>query len=312
MFEEDWIPSSDEDKKPMDLGVEDDDGAEALAYVLPNGRKSRAKKMKKRLWYDEKRAHPAEQFVKHLCFIDVYQFRNALQTMHIAQNRNYEYHRNCSDRVIAQCIDETCPFYVAASQIANEKTFTIRKQYVVHTCPSVSENTKVTAKWVAKFCEEAIRNDPCTTITTIINTAKSKYGVEISTHMAYRAKKAAKNVVLGDQKAQYTRIRDYLQQRMLSLAAYSPIIYPVPGPDMWPRTESLDIEAPVFKEHKGRAQTKRRKGQFEKPAPKDTSRMASITCSNCKKVGHRYTNCHDALKPALAMRKNKHQVTTLL
>ena len=212
LFEEDWIPSSDEDKKPMDLGVEDDDGAEALAYVLPNGRKSRAKKMKKRLWYDENRAHPAEQFVKHLCFIDVYhQFRNALQTMHIAQNRNYEYHRNCSDRVIAQCIDETCPFYIAASQIANEKTFTIRKQYVVHTCPSVSENTKVTAKWVAKFCEEAIRNDPCTTITTIINTAKSKYGVEISTHMAYRAKKAAKNVVLGDQKAQYTRIRDYLQ-----------------------------------------------------------------------------------------------------
>ena len=103
--------------------------------------------------------------------------------------------------IIAQCIDETCPFYIAASQIANEKTFTIRKQYVVHTCPSVSENTKVTGKWVAKFCEEAIRNDPCTTITTIINTAKSKYGVEISTHMAYRAKKAAKNVVLGDQKA---------------------------------------------------------------------------------------------------------------
>ncbi|XP_073355436.1 uncharacterized protein [Aegilops tauschii subsp. strangulata] len=29
--------------------------------------------------------------------------------------------------------------------------------------------------------------------------------------MAYRARKAAKNVVLGDQKAQYTRIRDYLQ-----------------------------------------------------------------------------------------------------
>ena len=108
---------------------------------------------------------------------------------------NFEYHRNCNDRVIAQCIDEQCPFSIAASQIANEKTFTIRKQYVVHTCPSVSENTKVTGKWVAKFCEEAIRNDPCTTITTIINISKIKYGVEILTHMA---RKAAKNVVLGD------------------------------------------------------------------------------------------------------------------
>nr|XP_045087319.1 skin secretory protein xP2-like [Aegilops tauschii subsp. strangulata] len=104
-------------------------------------------------------------------------------------------------------------------------------------------------------------------------------------------------------------VDDFFKKPMY-LAAYSPIIYLVPGPDMWPRTDSLDIEAPVFKEHKGRAQTKRRKGQFEKPAPKDTSRMASITCSNCKKVGHRYTNCHDALKPALAMRKNKHQPST--
>ncbi|XP_073352516.1 uncharacterized protein [Aegilops tauschii subsp. strangulata] len=211
MFEEDWIPSSDEDKKPQDLGVEDDGGAEALAYVLPNGRKSRAKKMKKRLWFDEHRAHPEEKFVKHLCFLNVYQFRTALQTLHIAQNRNFVYHRNCSDRVIAQCIDEQCPFYIAASQIANEKSFTIRKVYLVHTCPSMSENTKVTAKWVSKFYEKAIRNDPCTTITSIINTTKSKYGVDISTHMAYRAKRAAKAVVLGDQKAQYTRIRDYLQ-----------------------------------------------------------------------------------------------------
>ena len=92
------------------------------------------------------------------------------------------------------------------------------------------------------------------------------------------------------------------------LAAYSPIIYPVPGPDMWPRTDSMDNEAPVFKEHKGRAQTKRRKGQYEKPTPKDTSKMASITRSNCKKVGHRYTNCNVALNPSLAMRKNRHEV----
>ena len=33
----------------------------------------------------------------------------------------------------------------------------------------------------------------------------------MSIHMAYRARKAAKEVVQGDQRAQYTRIRDYLQ-----------------------------------------------------------------------------------------------------
>lgn len=81
-------------------------------------------------------------------------------------------------------------------------------------------------------------------------------------------------------------VHDFFFEKPMYKAAYSPIIYPVPGPDMWPRTDSRDIEPPVFKEHRGRAQTKRRKGRHEKPAPKDTSRMASITCSNCIKVGH--------------------------
>ena len=50
-----------------------------------------------------------------------------------------------------------------------------------------------------------------TPINTIMKTFKSKYGVEISTHMAYRGKNAAIKVVQGDQRGQYTRIRDYLQ-----------------------------------------------------------------------------------------------------
>ena len=56
--------------------------------------------------------------------------------------------------------------------------------------------------------------------------------------------------------------------------AYSPIVYPVPGPDLWPKTGTPDIEPPVFRDKPGKKQTKRRKNQFEKPAPKDTSRMA--------------------------------------
>ena len=91
-------------------------------------------------------------------------------------------------------------------------------------------------------------------------------------------------------------------------AAYNPIVYPVPGPDLWPNTGTPDIEPPVFRDKPGKKQTKRRKNQFEKPAPKDTSRMATITCSNCNLTGHRYTSCHKNLKPALAMRRNQHQV----
>ena len=99
-------------------------------------------------------------------------------------------------------------------------------------------------------------------------------------------------------------------KKPMYLAAYNPIIFPVPGQDLWPKTNSRDIEPPVFKDKPGKKQTKRRRSQFEPPAPKDTSRMASITCSNCQLVGHRYTSCKQPLKLGLALRKNKHQVCT--
>ena len=93
--------------------------------------------------------------------------------------------------------------------------------------------------------------------------------------------------------------------------AYKGVIYPVPGPEDWPKTNTRDIDPPEFRDKPGRKQTVRRKGQFEVPAPKDSSRMGSITCSNCKLVGHRFTSCNKTLTPELALRKNQHQVRVL-
>nr|XP_045084475.1 uncharacterized protein LOC123493988 [Aegilops tauschii subsp. strangulata] len=105
---------------------------------------------------------------------------------------------------------------------------------------------------------------------------------------------------------------DYVHEffkKPLYKETYKHIIYPVPGPDCWPRTPTADIDPPVFKEKKGRKQTARRKGQFEVPTKKDTSRMATITCSNYKMQKHRYTYCPQPLKPHLQARKDKHKTT---
>jgi hypothetical protein len=98
-------------------------------------------------------------------------------------------------------------------------------------------------------------------------------------------------------------------KKPMYLEAYNPVLYPVPGVDCWTRTDTPDIDPPVFKLSKGRNQTKKRKGQFEPPTPRATSRMGTITCGNCNRQGHRYTSCDQPLKPALQMRKNQHKVS---
>jgi hypothetical protein len=105
---------------------------------------------------------------------------------------------------------------------------------------------------------------------------------------------------------------DYVSEfykRPLYLKCYRPVFYPMPQQHGWTKTETEDIMPPGFKDHqKGRRQEKRRKGKFEVPKPKSTSRMASITCSNCKLQGHKYTSCSQPLKPDLVMRKNNWKV----
>ncbi|KAM0918308.1 hypothetical protein ACQ4PT_008886 [Festuca glaucescens] len=74
-----------------------------------------------------------------------------------------------------------------------------------------NEHTKVTIDWLAKQSEQAVRIDPNTTVDTLIDNANQKWGVPIPKSKAYRARKIAFSVVMGDQKAQYIRLRDYLQ-----------------------------------------------------------------------------------------------------
>lgn len=78
----DFKPSSDEEETGLLLDSEDD-GFEPLAFVLPKGRKSRAKKRPPRKWYNEKLEQPHQQLCLQMCFRDQRQFRDALLSLHI-------------------------------------------------------------------------------------------------------------------------------------------------------------------------------------------------------------------------------------
>ena len=68
------------------------------------------------------------------------------------------------------------------------------------------------------------------------------------------------------------------------LELYKPIVYPIPGEDAWFKTEQPDIDPSIFhkEDQSGRKEEKRKKGRFEVPKPKDTSRMATIRCGDCR------------------------------
>ncbi|KAK1646078.1 hypothetical protein QYE76_063883 [Lolium multiflorum] len=222
----DWVPSDDEGDKGF-LKEEEDDGYEPLPFVLAGGRKSRGKMAKERVWYDDSRQNPEQQFMVGLCFKDVYQFRQALARLHIVQVRNFLYHRNTPDRIIVWCKDKQkknneenvkekekkwdCPLYMTAAKIKNEATFCIKKMELKHTCPTDPSSTRVNAKWLSGTYVTEYKSNISTSINTLQDKAPKDFGVDVPKRMAYRARTKATEMVMGDHKQQYHRLRDYLQ-----------------------------------------------------------------------------------------------------
>ena len=66
----------------------DDDGVVPKTSLSVTKRKSRAKKMQKRIYYDESRENAHDQMCLHMCFADVHQCRRALVNHHIRSCRN--------------------------------------------------------------------------------------------------------------------------------------------------------------------------------------------------------------------------------
>ena len=127
----------------MMINDSDYDGAVKRNLVLCGKRKRRHKKKMTRFGMTRKQkiliSRYVSTYVLKMCT------RRALSQFHVVQLRNCSYWKNCKDGIIVHCKVDGCPFMMTTSQIRNDKTFTIRKLRPPHTCPTDSENTKMTA-----------------------------------------------------------------------------------------------------------------------------------------------------------------------
>ena len=69
----------------------------------------------------------------------------------------------------------------------------------------------MSSKWLGNTFLETIRLDPNTTVPALVEKAKRKFRIQVPKMMAWRAKKKAKLIVLGDHKKQYHRLYDYIE-----------------------------------------------------------------------------------------------------
>ncbi|XP_012832642.1 PREDICTED: uncharacterized protein LOC105953518 [Erythranthe guttata] len=148
----------------------------------------------------------------------VVEFRKALCKFSVESGFEFDYVKNESYRVTAQCKyrdSKKCMWRIHASIEKCNKFCYIRKYHKYHTCGmtfGTCSRRRITSDIIAELIVDDIRAMPTTTPKDVIHQAKDKYGIDISYFVAWRAVDAGREVVYGDQTTSYSFLPSYFQE----------------------------------------------------------------------------------------------------
>ncbi|XP_004291625.1 PREDICTED: uncharacterized protein LOC101291204 [Fragaria vesca subsp. vesca] len=141
----------------------------------------------------------------------VTEFRNKLCMYAIEMGFRFVYTRNDKFRVVAECFKKSdgCRWNILGALCQENGYFYIRSLNKVHTCTSCTGGPKsemISSRIIYSVIVDQIREKPTIKPADIVKDFKQLYGLDISYHIAWYAKKLAKRKVHGDESLSYHQL----------------------------------------------------------------------------------------------------------
>nr|XP_023928041.1 uncharacterized protein LOC112039402 [Quercus suber] len=102
-----------------------------------------------------------------------------------------------------------CGWRVYTSQIAGELTFQIKTMVLTYTCGRTFKHSQVTSTYVARKYLENFNKNPNWAISGVKHRVMQDVNVDLSINQVYRAKRKAREFILGNERLQFGKFRDY-------------------------------------------------------------------------------------------------------
>ncbi|KAL4397291.1 hypothetical protein AHAS_Ahas01G0177200 [Arachis hypogaea] len=134
-----------------------------------------------------------------------------------------------------------CPWLIYCAWNNQLKSYQIKTYISQHTCAREFGSNMADHKWVANKLEKRLRTQPHITLSEAYEHIKVDYNVIINGKMVYRALKEAREWVIGNERAQYSKLRDYLCEIDRSNQGSSAILDVTPMPHSLPLFNKLYI-----------------------------------------------------------------------
>ena len=137
-------------------------------------------------------------------------FRKALREYVIQHHIDVKWKLNEKKKISVHC-KNNCGWRIYASMVTGECTFEIKTLYPECTCPLTFKNGQVTSAYVAKRYLEDFGKNPNWEVSGVKHHVMQKISIDLSLSQVYRSRKAARELITGNEEAQYGLLRDYAE-----------------------------------------------------------------------------------------------------
>ena len=162
------------------------------------------------LEFNEKTGMSNPQLCKGMKFPNGKVFRVALREYAVKKPVDIKFKLNEKTKIFVHCEYE-CGWRVYASQILGELTFQIKTMVPTCTCGKAFKHSQVTSTYVARKYLDDFNKNPDWAVSGVKHRVMQDVSVDLSINQVYRAKRKAREFILGDERLQYGKLRDYAE-----------------------------------------------------------------------------------------------------
>nr|XP_029147024.1 uncharacterized protein LOC114924957 [Arachis hypogaea] len=142
-------------------------------------------------------------------FATIERFKEVVKDSFIAEGRELKWIKNDKERVRAGCKDEECPFLVHLSYKKTLQYYQVKTYQQEHTCARDLESNASDQHWLSKKIEKRMATQLHMNTREATEFLKEKFSLSPHHKMVYRAVVEAREKIMGNEREQYKRSRDY-------------------------------------------------------------------------------------------------------
>ncbi|KAL4344260.1 hypothetical protein AHAS_Ahas11G0160600 [Arachis hypogaea] len=174
-------------------------------------------------------------------------FKKALKDYFVFEGKNVLYIKNEKHRLTAACAAEDCPWLIFTSWNSASRCFQVKTLIDEHTCARDYGSNMTDRGLVASKFIKRLFIHPDMKPRQAMDYMIEEYNMQLNYRMIARALKVAREVVIGNARAQYEKVRDYLSEIHRSNPGSTTLMETIPQPEALPLFDRFYISLDASK-----------------------------------------------------------------